>query len=104
MQSVYIRFIYLLNTTTYFLRPSLNSSRTTSYMEDFFFVGSASSDKQPKSASLCSLRRSGLYFLTSITIARDETNAEDLVFKLISLWDNILAFSFNFGCKRFIKT
>ena len=103
MQTAFIIFAYLLSTITYFLRPSLNSSRTTSYMVHFFSVGSASSDKQSKSVSLCSLGRFGLYFLTSMTIARDETNAEALVFKFISLWENISAFSFNFGSKRSIK-
>ena len=104
MQSTYFIFSYLLNTITHFLKPSLNSSRTTSYVVHFFSVGSASSDKQPNNVSLCSLGSFVLYFLTSITIARDETNAEDLVFKLISLWDNRSALSFNLVSMRFIKT
>ena len=96
--------ILLLNRITYFLKGSPNSFRTTSYMVHFFSVGSASSDKQPKSVSLCSHGRFDLYFLISMTIARDETNTEALVFRSISLWDNISAFSFNFGSKRSIKT
>ena len=100
----YIEFVYLLNRITYFLKGSPNSFRTTSYMVHFFSVGSASSDKQPKSVSLCSHGRFDLYFLISMTIARDETNTEALVFRSISLWDNISAFSFNFGSKRSIKT
>ena len=82
-QNACIKFVYLLNKITYSLKHSLNISRTTSYGVHFFSVGSASSDKQPKSVRLCSLGRFDLYFLTSMTIARDETSTEALVFKSI---------------------